>query len=85
MDINILLEFIKEDTAEFVAITTVLVSVLSQFLVMIEYFRLKGRWDFYKLDEVCRVSRKSGFNIEYLVTSLFIIMVTSYEIEQHYS
>lgn len=65
--------YIKDNVTEFIAILALLVSILSQLLSMVEYFRLKGKWDFYFLDDIARPTKKSGFNPEYLATSLFII------------
>lgn len=73
MNTDILILLIKSYTIEFIAILTFLVSMLSWILSIIEYFRLKGKWDFYYLDDVARRSVRNGFHPEYLMTSLFII------------
>ncbi len=64
-----------DDTAKFIAIITLLITILSQTLVIIEYFRLKGRWDYYFIDDTGRHAINKGFNPEYLATSLFIFAI----------
>lgn len=73
MTIDTIMQYIENSTVEFIAIITFSVSILSGVLAMIEYFRLKGKWDYYYLDDSGRTSIRSGFNPEYLATSLFII------------
>ena len=75
MTIERIVEYASSSPMKFITIVTLLVTILSQFLVIIEYFRLKGRWDYYFLDDVARHTRNHGFNPEYLATSLFISAV----------
>ncbi len=73
MNIDGIIQFVKNSTTEFIAIITFSVSILSGILAMIEYFRLKGKWDFYYLNDSGRSSIRHSFHPEYLATSLFII------------
>lgn len=68
--------FFIEDhfTTNTLAILTLATAILSQLLALIEYFRLKARWDFFYLDEEGRKSTRSGFHPEYLATSLLVIL-----------
>lgn len=75
MTIQKIINYAVSHPVEFIAIVTLLITILSQILVMIEYFRLKGRWDYYFLDDTGRQTRNNGFNPEYLATSLFISAV----------
>lgn len=70
-----ILKWIENDIVQLVAIGTICVPILSQILYFIEYLRLKAKWDFYYLDDIGREIRKTGFHIEYFVTSLFIILI----------
>lgn len=64
----------KHLTANTAAALTIATAILSQLLALIEYFRLKARWDFLYLDEDGRKSTRSGFHPEYLATSLLVIL-----------
>lgn len=75
MTIEKIIDYALAHPVEFIAIITLLITILSQILVIIEYFRLKGRWDYYFLDDTGRYTRNRGFNPEYLTTSLFISAV----------
>lgn len=71
-----ILKLMENDIAKYIAIITAGVPVLSQILYLIEYLRLKAKWDYYYLDDIGREIRKTGFHIEYFATSLFIITIT---------
>lgn len=63
----------NNNIVNFIAIITFLVTCLSQFLSIIEYFRLKGKWDYFLVDKMYRNDKYNKFNTEYIVTSLFIL------------
>ena len=60
-------------TTEFIAFITFAISILSNILSLVEYFRLKAKWDYYYLNDSGRGTFRHGFHPEYLSTSIFIV------------
>jgi len=70
-----IIRFLKEYlTADTIAVLTISTVILSQLLALIEYYRLKARWDFLYIDDEGRKGTRSGFHPEYLSTSLLVIL-----------
>lgn len=72
-----LLIFIAEHPTEFIAIITAVIAILSNVISIIDYFRKKGYYDYFLINEKCRNYKKNIFNPEYFMTSLFIVSMFS--------
>ncbi len=77
MDEELMLILNKIPLTTFIAVISALATILYNILNLAQYFREKAVWDFYYMDDIARIHEKKGFNPEYLITSLFIILISS--------
>ena len=67
-----------DNIIKFVPIIISLLTVLSYFLAINEYYVKKAYWDFFHINECCRESMRSGFHAEYLSYALLILIMLAF-------
>lgn len=73
-----LIIWLKENTESVITIIASILPVLSVIFASIEYFRLKGKWDFFYVDKNFRPSLKNVIHPEHFVISFFIILFLAF-------
>lgn len=74
MNNNGLIILLKENIDSLITIIASILPVLSVIFASIEYFRLKGKWDFFFVDKNFRSSLKNVIHPEHFVISFFTIL-----------
>ena len=78
MSYNDLIILLKENTDNLITIIASIFPVMSVIFASIEYFRLKGKWDFFFVDKNFRSSLKNVIHPEHFVISFFTILFLSF-------
>lgn len=74
MNKNDLIILLKENIDSFITIIAFVFPLLSVIFASIEYFRLKGKWDYFFVDKNFRSSLKNVMHPEHFVISFFTIL-----------
>ncbi|MCL2860006.1 MAG: hypothetical protein FWF46_05530 [Oscillospiraceae bacterium] len=75
MDIKSTFELIQGNKEAFVIIVTLLTTIASNLLAMLEYFVNKAYWDYFFIDDSQRNKMRSGFNPEQLCYGIIVVIV----------
>lgn len=66
---------IKDNTTSFITLATVFVSILSVYLSLAEYYRVKAKNDFFFIEDDFRKPMRNSFHPEYLSFSIVILVL----------
>lgn len=72
------MEFFKyciKNSSKILALFTIFVTITSQILSMVVYFRIKSSQDYYFITDKVRKEKKYSFNYEYIITMMFILSI----------
>lgn len=78
MDNTDLFILLKENIDSIITIVAFIFPVLSVIFASIEYFRLKGKWDYFFVDKNFRSSLKNVMHPEHFVISFFTILFLTF-------
>lgn len=78
MNNNDLIIWLKENMESIITIIAFILPVLSVIFASVEYFRLKGKWDFFFVDKNFRSLLKNVIHPEHFVISFFTILFLAF-------